>query len=330
VKAVRLGRPGQGVLRVVLELAPGTRSEVLSQADNRIWRVVATSVVAASVASPIAAAEPASIPTPASTAIRAAHAPAVADRDIVIAIDAGHGGVDPGASGRGGTQEKHVTLAIARALAERVDREPGMRAVLIRKSDAFVPLRERMDRARAARADLFVSIHADAVRDRSVDGASVYILSDRGATSEAARALADRENAADLKGVSLGDVKADLASVLIDLSQSASIGSSVEVADRVLGSLDQVGAVRKKQVQRAGFMVLKSPDTPSMLIETAYISNPAEERKLRSADYQQRLASAIYTGIAEYFRTHPPDGTRYARLRREGAAGTSTLARSRP
>jgi len=324
VQAVRLGRPSQGVLRVVLDLAPGTRSEVVSQANNRTWRVVVTSV-----GSPAASTEPASAPIPASTAIRAAHAPAVADRDIIIAVDAGHGGVDPGASGRGGTLEKHVTLAIARALAERVEREPGMRAVLTRKSDAFVPLRERMDRARAARADLFVSIHADAVRDRSVDGASVYILSDRGATSEAARALADRENAADLKGVSLGDVKADLASVLIDLSQSASIGSSVEVADRVLGSLDQVGAVRKKQVQRAGFMVLKSPDTPSMLIETAYISNPAEERKLRTADYQRRLADAIYGGISEYFRTHPPDGTRYARLRREGAAGTSTLARSR-
>jgi N-acetylmuramoyl-L-alanine amidase len=163
-----------------------------------------------------------------------------------------------------------------------------------------------------------VSIHADAVRDRDVEGASVYTLSDRGASSEAARFLADRENAADLKGVSLAHQSDTLASVLVDLSQSAAMGSSTEAAAVVLAAMDRVGAVRKPQVQHAGFVVLKSPDMPSMLIETAYISNPGEERKLRSSDYQQRLASAIARGVASYFRDHPPDGTRFAVERHAG------------
>jgi N-acetylmuramoyl-L-alanine amidase len=245
-------------------------------------------------------------------AIAAAHAPSSTARDIVIAIDAGHGGDDPGASGRSGTQEKRITLAIARELAERINAAPGMRAILTRSSDTFVPLRDRTARARSARADLFVSIHADAVRDREVEGASVYTLSDRGASSEAARFLADRENAADLKGVSLAGKSNSLASVLVDLSQSAAMGSSTEAAAVVLQALDRVGAVRKSIVQHAGFVVLKSPDMPSMLIETAYISNPAEEQKLRSSAYQRQLAGAIAAGVANYFRDHPPDGTRFA------------------
>jgi N-acetylmuramoyl-L-alanine amidase len=235
------------------------------------------------------------------------------DRDIIVAIDAGHGGEDPGASGPSGTHEKDVTLAIARSLAARLNNRAGLHAVLTRDSDRFVPLRERMDRARAAHADLFLSIHADAVRNRAITGASVYTLSDRGASSEAARWLADRENAADLKGgVSLADVNRNLASVLLDLSQAANMGASVEAADEVLSALDGVGAVRKREVQHAGFVVLKSPDLPSMLIETAYISNPAEERNLGSRSYQERLAGAIEAGVAAYFQHHPPDGTRYA------------------
>jgi len=252
------------------------------------------------------------VPAPARV-IAPAHAPIDQGRDIIVAVDAGHGGEDPGASGRGGTHEKDVTLAIARALAARLNDHPGMRAVLTRDSDRFIPLRERMERARAAHADLFVSIHADAVRDRKIAGASVYTLSDRGASSEAARWLADRENAADLKGgVSLADVNRNLASVLLDLSQTANMGASVEAADEVLTALDGVGAVRKRIVQHAGFMVLKSPDLPSMLVETAYISNPAEEKRLRSRSYQERLASAIEAGVSAYFQRHPPDGTRYA------------------
>jgi N-acetylmuramoyl-L-alanine amidase len=244
------------------------------------------------------------------------HAPSGADRPIIVAIDAGHGGEDPGATGRSGTHEKDVVLAIARALAARIDATPGMHAALTRDGDYFIPLRDRMLRARAAHADMFVSIHADAVVDREVAGASVYTLSEHGATSEAARWLAERENSADLKGgISLADKNGQLASVLLDLSQTASIGASVEAAENVLGALDGVGAVRRRQVQQAGFMVLKSPDIPSMLVETAYISNPAEESKLRTPQEQQRLAGAIFSGVEAYFRRYPPEGSLLARGR---------------
>ena len=284
----------EGVLRITLHEANQARRERVANAA-----LVAERIDAAMPSAPLAA-------------IAAAHAPSSTARDIVIAIDAGHGGDDPGASGRSGTQEKRITLAIAKELAERINAAPGMRAILTRSNDTFVPLRDRTARARSARADLFVSIHADAVRDREVEGASVYTLSDRGASSEAARFLADRENAADLKGVSLAGKSNSLASVLVDLSQSAAMGSSTEAAAVVLQALDRVGAVRKSIVQHAGFVVLKSPDMPSMLIETAYISNPAEEQKLRSSGYQQQLAGAIAAGVANYFRDHPPDGTRIA------------------
>ena len=253
--------------------------------------------------------------TPPVRAVRAEHMPS--DRDIVVAVDAGHGGDDPGATGPGGTHEKDVVLAIARALVARLNERPGMRAVLTRDADRLIDLRERMERARATHADLFVSIHADAVRDRSIAGASVYTLSYRGASSEAAKRLADHENALVLKGgTSLAGVDPALASVLLDVSQEANMGASVEAADEVLNALDRVGAIRKKIVQQAAFVVLKSPDLPSMLVETAYISNPAEERKLRSSAYQAQLAEAIEAGVVAYFRSHPPDGTEYtARLR---------------
>lgn len=322
LKGLRSAARPDGSLRLVLEFAPGTPTRVSStDAGNgfAVTVIVGTEPVAAAAAIPAAP-----------VVIRAAHAPDGADRDIVVAIDAGHGGTDPGASGRSGTQEKMVTLAIARALAARINREPGMRAVLTRDRDVFVPLRERTDRARTAGAHLFVSIHADAVRDRDVDGASVYVLSDRGASSEAARMLADRENAADLRGISLADKNANLATVLLDLSQSASLGSSAEAAGQVLTALDEVGAVRKRQVQHAAFVVLKSPAVPSMLIETAYISNPGEERKLRDAGYQGRLADAIFDGVKGYFVDHPPDGTLFARQRREAGGASGTLARSGP
>jgi N-acetylmuramoyl-L-alanine amidase len=261
--------------------------------------------------------------------VAAAHAPADAGRDVVVAVDAGHGGEDPGASGKGGTQEKVVTLAIARRLVERLGREAGVRAVLTRDSDRFVPLRERAERARRAGADLFISIHADAVRDRDIDGASVYVLSERGASSEAARILADRENAADLRGVPLAGRPQALASVLVDLSQTAALGSSVEAASNVLSALDAVGAIRKREVQYAGFAVLKSPDMPSMLVETAYISNPGEEARLRDAAYQARLADAITSGTLKYFRMHPPDGTRMALERRHAAVVAAQLTQNR-
>jgi len=251
--------------------------------------------------------------------VRIEHARAAA-RDLIIAIDAGHGGEDPGAIGMHGTREKDVTLAIARDLEQQVDAEPGMRAVLTRDGDYFVPLRDRMRRARAQQADLFVSIHADSIRDRSVDGSSVYILSQHGATTEAARWLAERQNAADLiGGVSLEDKGDMLASVLLDLSQTASLTASHVAAEHVLRQLNLVGEVRKPLVQQAGFMVLKSPDIPSMLVETAYISNPAEELRLRNGAHQEKLAAAIHLGLRNYFYSDPPAGTRIAELAQGGA-----------
>lgn len=231
-------------------------------------------------------------------------------RDLVIVIDPGHGGKDPGATGPGGVHEKDITLAIARQLKRLIDKEPGMRAVLTRNGDQYIGLRERMARARQNQADLFVSLHADSVRDRSVNGSSVYILSERGASNEAARWLAERENAVDLVGgVSLDDKDRMLKSVLLDLSQAAAIQASSDVAESVIDALHDVGEVRRRKVQSAGFVVLKSPDVPSILIETAYISNPYEERRLADARHQKRLASAILDGLRNYFVQYPVPGT---------------------
>lgn len=253
--------------------------------------------------------------------IRARHAPLDSDRDIIVAVDAGHGGQDPGAIGRNGTMEKTVVLAIARALAKRINAEPGMRAYLTRDDDYFVVLRDRMLRARNAKADIFVSVHADSIRDRTVTGASVYVLSEHGASSEAARWLAERENAADLRGgVKLDDKDRSLASVLLDLSQTANLGASMTAAERVLQSLDETVNVRKTKVQQAGLVVLKSPDIPSMLVETAYISNPGEEARLKSIAHQTKIAEAIFQGVRAYFETNPPPGTRFAQMRRSQLA----------
>jgi N-acetylmuramoyl-L-alanine amidase len=249
--------------------------------------------------------------------MRALHAPLDTDRPIVIAVDAGHGGDDPGAIGHGGTREKDVTLAIARALAQRINSEPGMHAVLTRDRDEFLELADRITRAHNVNADLFVSVHADSIRDESIAGASVYVLSERGATSEAAKWLAERENSADrMGGVPLAGKDPQLDSVLIDLSQTATISASMIAAERVLTALDSVGEVRKPRVQQAGFLVLKSRAMPSMLVETAYISNPHEERRLRTSAQQEKLASAIFSGIRSFFAANPPPGTRFAQLRR--------------
>jgi len=325
VTALRSGWTAQHALRVVLALSSDltVQQQRLSADDWQLHLAVRPPgplpTDAATVGAPAAAA---------AAPIRAVHAPRDAQRPIVIAVDAGHGGDDPGATGQGGTREKDVTLAIARALAARIDREPGMRAVLTRDGDHFVELVERRQRARTAHADMFVSIHADAIRDREVTGASVYILSERGASSQAAKILAEEQNAADLKGgISLARQKPDLRPVLLDLSQSASMAESAEAADGVLNALDRVGAVRKREVQQAAFVVLKSPDIPSMLVETAYISNPNEERQLRSAAQQQRLADAICNGIGGYFRKYPPEGSLFARAREPAPAVGEALAR---
>lgn len=232
-------------------------------------------------------------------------------RDIIIAIDAGHGGDDPGAIGPNGVKEKDVVMAIARKLKKLVDREPGMRGVLIRNGDYFVGLKKRVKLAREThRADFFVSIHADSFSDRRARGSSVYTLSTGGATSEMARRLAEKENASDLVGgVSLDDKDDLLRSVLLDLSQTATIEASTDVAGRVLSGLKGVNKLHKRKVEQAGFRVLKAPDVPSILVETAFISNPSEERKLRSPAHQQKLAEAVMKGVRSYFKQNPPPGT---------------------
>lgn len=237
------------------------------------------------------------------------------DRDIIVAVDAGHGGEDPGAKGRGGTYEKDVVLSIAKELARRIDREKGMKAVLIRNGDYYIGLRKRMKLAREKRADLFVSLHADAFRDSRVGGSSVYTLSRRGASSEAARWLAERENSADLVGgVSLEDKDELLASVLLDLSQTGTQEASDQVAQHLLRRLEKIGKTHKGHVQQAGFMVLKSPDIPSVLVELAYISNPTEEKKLKNHRHQVQMADAILAGVKSYFTQNPPPGTLLAKL----------------
>jgi N-acetylmuramoyl-L-alanine amidase len=228
-------------------------------------------------------------------------------RMVTIAIDAGHGGEDPGARGRGGTLEKNVTLAIARRLKERIDREPGMRAVLTRDGDYFIGLAQRVQKARQVQADLFVSVHADAFVLPNARGSSVFALSERGATSAAARWLARRENESDLiGGVNLGVKDPVLARTLLDLSQTATINDSLKLGKAVLGELGDINQLHKSAVEQAGFAVLKSPDIPSILVETAFISNPQEEARLKDADYQEKMANAMLQGIRRYLAQNPP------------------------
>jgi N-acetylmuramoyl-L-alanine amidase len=324
ITAVRSGKLPEHGVRLVFEIKGNVKLQTSTlapsgEAGHRLVLDIAApgSARAAAPAAPVSP-----------VAIRPAHAPSETGRDIIISVDAGHGGVDPGASGRRGTREKDVVLEIARALAARINQEPGMKAVLTRDGDYFIAHRERMARARRAKADLFVSIHADSIANPEVSGSSVYVLSDRGATSEAARWLAERENAADLMGgVKLDDKDAALANVLMDLSQTASIASSMVAAENVLKALDLVGEVRKPRVQQAGFLVLKSPDIPSMLIETAFISNKEDERKLAQPAHRVKLANAIFAGIERYFQGNAPDGTRLAATRRGTAVGAQVELR---
>jgi N-acetylmuramoyl-L-alanine amidase len=238
----------------------------------------------------------------------AARAPRPAsERLITSAIDPGHGGEDPGARGRAGTLEKNITLSISQKLKERIENEPNMRAVLTRDGDFFIPLHMRVEKARRARADLFVSIHADAFIKPSANGSSVFALSERGATSVAARWLAKQENDADLiGGVNLGIKDPYLKQTLLDLSQTASINDSLKLGKAVLQEMGGINRLHKNYVEQAGFAVLKAPDIPSILIETAFISNPDEERKLRDPAYQNKMADAIFNGIKRYFSKNPP------------------------
>lgn len=227
-------------------------------------------------------------------------------RQIVIAIDAGHGGEDPGARGASGSREKDVTLMIAKKLKEKIDNEPNMRGVLTRDSDFFIPLHGRVVKARNMQADLFVSIHADAFTNPAARGSSVFALSERGATSAGARYLAKKENESDLiGGVSLDDKDPVLARTLLDLSQTATINDSLKLGKAVLTQISAINTLHASRVEQAAFAVLKSPDIPSILVETAFISNPEEERRLNDPQYQDKLVTSILTGIKKYFSTNP-------------------------
>ncbi|MCE5981031.1 N-acetylmuramoyl-L-alanine amidase [Pseudomonas wadenswilerensis] len=270
---------------------------------------------------PPVATTPAVPVTPAQPAIKLTPVPN-GKRDIVIAIDAGHGGEDPGASGSRGQHEKDIVLAIAKELQRQINSEKGFRAELTRTGDYFIPLRKRTEIARKKGADLFISIHADAAPSKAAFGASVFALSDRGATSETARWLADSENRSDLIGgagnVSLDDKDRMLAGVLLDLSMTASLSSSLNVGQKVLGNMGRITPLHKQRVEQAGFMVLKSPDIPSILVETGFISNANEAAKLATPSHQQSLARSIHSGVRQFFQQNPPPGTYVAWLRDSG------------
>lgn len=305
VGSVRVGQPETGPLRVVIELKAEARprSFMLKPAGPYGHRLVIDLFDAKAVEQE--AAESKQEAKPPATPERMAPKPV--PRDRVVAIDAGHGGEDPGASGRRyRTHEKDVTLAIARELAKLVAQEPGMRPLLIRDGDYYVGLLQRFEKARRQRADVFVSIHADAVPGRNANGSSVYALSEKGASSAMARRLADKENASDLiGGVSLNDKDDMLAHVLLDLSHNMTMQDSLSLGDNILAELQRVGPVHLRHVAQAGFAVLKSPDIPSVLVETAFISNPSEEKKLRTPAFQRQLAAGIFRGIKRHLARAP-------------------------
>lgn len=248
-------------------------------------------------------------------------------RPLIVAIDPGHGGQDPGAMGPTGKREKDVTLAVGRELARQVNATPGMKAYLTRDTDVFIPLPMRAQKARAAKADIFISIHADAAENRSATGSSVYVLSTKGASSQRARWLADKENAADLVGgVRLQQTESTLANVLLDLAQSGHMKASEDAAGHVLGGLKRIGNNHKPQLERANFAVLRTSDMPAMLVETAFISNPDEERRLIDPAYQRKIAGAVLDGIDTFFTRQPPPGTLFAARAQAEADAVGTVA----
>ncbi len=329
VGGVRIGRFKPGVIRLVMDLKAQVKPQVFTlkpvgdyghrlvldiypvEPQDPILALLEKNVVPAPAPGP---ATPAAQPDqPASRAARpaatlGAKKPAAEVlRLVTVAIDAGHGGEDPGAKGRSGTYEKHVTLAIARKLKTLMDDEPIMRGVLIRDGDYYIPLASRVIKARRVQADLFVSIHADAFVKPHARGSSVFALSERGATSAAAGWLAKKENEADLIGGVNIDVRdPTLKQVLLDLSQTATINDSLKLAKAVLGEIGGVNDLHRERVEQAGFAVLKAPDIPSILVETAFLTNPDEERKLKDEAYQDRMAQAILVGIRKYFAANPP------------------------
>lgn len=320
ISNIRVARNRPGVTRVVAELKVAVAPQLFTlkpMAGYGHRLVVDFHPAGANVATPPEAPperqvekEAKARPNPATPVKTALAAPAAAgqyDRLITVVIDAGHGGEDPGAVGARGSREKDITLAIARRLKTHIDRIENMRAVLTRDSDYFIPLHERVTRARRAQADLFVSVHADAWIRRDARGSSVYALSEQGATSSAARWLAKRENEADLIGGVNIDVRdVYLKQTLISLSQDAQIRDSLDLGRFVLAQLGEINELHKRDVEQAGFAVLKAPDIPSVLIETAFISNPEEEKRLNDEAYQETMAAAIAAGIRQYFDKNPP------------------------
>ena len=248
-------------------------------------------------------------------------------RHLVVAIDPGHGGQDPGAVGPTGKREKDITLAVARELARQVNATPGLRAFMTRDADVFIPLPMRAQKARAAKADIFISIHADAAENRNARGSSVYVLSTKGASSQRARWLADKENAADLiGGVSLQRTEGTLANVLLDLAQSGYMKASEDAAGHVLGGLKNIGNNHKPNIERANFAVLRTSDMPAMLVETAFISNPDEERRLLDPAYQRKIAGAVLDGVNTFFTRQPPPGTLFAARAQAEMDASATVA----
>lgn len=324
IKLIRAGRNRPGVIRVVVELKSEINPQVftLKPIANYGHRLVVDlypsdpvdpllALIQKSSPMEAAAGDDGSSPlasTPAPDRPQPAARPVPdANRLFTVVIDAGHGGEDPGAVGRRGTHEKNVTLSIARWLKSKIDAEPNMRAVMTRNADYFVPLHRRVSMARRVQADLFVSIHADAFVRPEARGSSVYVLSERGATSSAARMLAQRENDADLiGGVNLSRQEGHLARTLLDLSQTATMSDSLKLGEAVLDELGGVNKLHKAQVEQAGFAVLRAPDIPSILVETAFISNPEEERRLNDKSYQDQMAEAVMRGIRRYFQSNPP------------------------
>lgn len=320
VRKLRSGVRNGDDLRLVFELERALKPQaelVATQLDIALSPVGGVRKAAAAA---VAAAEP----QPAKA--RATKVANTAQRDVIIAIDAGHGGDDPGAIGPGKLQEKHVALAIARELAELFERERGYKAVLTRKGDYFLPLKERRDLARKAQADLMISVHADAFSDKSAHGSSVFALSNRGATSTMAAFLADSENAADaIGGVPVEGKNEDLVKVLADLSLTATMDSSLRIGRDVLKSMGGITRLHSPRVEQAAFVVLKSPDTPSILVETGFISNPGEAKRLGSRDYQRQVARAIFNGVDRHFSRNPPPNT-YLAAKRRSARDADTLA----
>lgn len=344
ITSVRMAQRTPTDLRVVVDLKKSVTPKSFMLAPNQqygnrlvvdLYDQAADAAEASAPTPPPAVATTPALPvTPARPDIKLSPAPS-GKRDIIVAIDAGHGGEDPGASGGRGQHEKDITLQIAREVQRQINEEKGFRAELTRSGDYFIPLRGRTEIARKKGADLFVSIHADAAPSSAAFGASVFALSDRGATSETARWLADTENRSDLIGgagnVSLDDKDRMLAGVLLDLSMTATLTSSLNVGQKVLNNIGRVTSLHKGRVEQAGFMVLKSPDIPSILVETGFISNAAEAAKLQSSAHQQALARSIRAGVKAFFEQNPPPGTYIAWLKDQGKiAATSRDHRVEP